>query len=65
MKKGCLILLAVLLTLTMTGCKKKVVLQCDGQNCQNTVKCRVEKDVNPDESWVALCKDCAAHVVAD
>lgn len=63
MKKVSLILMAALLALTMTGCKKKVVLQCDGRDCQNAVRFRVEQDVNPDESWVALCKDCAAHVV--
>ena len=33
MKKVSLILMAALLALTMTGCKKKVVLQCDGKDC--------------------------------
>ena len=66
MKKINLLFLIVVLLLSMTACKKEtVILQCDGENCSNTVEVEVKKDEIPDEDWVVFCQDCADNVLDD
>ena len=65
MKKVYLLLLAVVLVFTMTGCKKKVVLHCDGENCGSAVEFKVKKDTVADESWVVFCEACAERNLSE
>jgi hypothetical protein len=66
MKKINLLFLIVVLVLSMTACKiETVILQCDGENCSNTVEVEVKKDEIPDEDWVVFCQDCADNVLDD
>ena len=59
MRKIYLMFLFVALVLCLTACGETVTLHCDGENCDNTVEVKVEKDKSPDESWVVFCEDCA------
>lgn len=66
MRKIYLLLLVLVLVLSLSACKTETVtLQCDGENCQNTVEVEVGKDSTPDESWVVFCQDCADNVLDD
>lgn len=66
MKKINLLFLIVVLALSMTACKKEIViLRCDGENCSNTVEVEVKEDEIPDEDWVVFCQDCADKVLDD
>ena len=59
MKKIIVLLLAALLALGLMGCKKTVVLHCDG--------CGKEVNADPkmDESWIVFCKDCEPELDMD
>ena len=66
MRRTTLLLLVLALMFCMAACNPETVtLQCDGENCENTVEVRVEKDRTPDESWVIFCQDCADKVLKD
>lgn len=66
MKKIFLLFIITVLAFGITACKKKtVILQCDGENCTNTVEVEVKKDETPDEDWVVFCQECADNVLDD
>ena len=66
MKKFTLAVVALVICLSVIGCgKQKVMVQCDGEDCENMVEV-VEKDgVKVDESWVVYCKTCADELLED
>ena len=66
MKKTiCLILVCLFLT-CLTACNPEVVvLDCDGENCENSVEVEAMNDEIPDESWVVFCDDCAETTLKD
>ncbi len=66
MRKICMFFLVLILLLSLVACKSETVtLHCDGENCDNTVEVKVEKDNVPDESWIIFCQDCADNVLDD
>ncbi len=66
MKRVCILFLIVMFLFSLAACKvETVMLQCDGENCDNTVEVKVETDNTPDESWVVFCQDCADNVLHD
>lgn len=66
MKRVYILFLIVILLFSLAACKTETVtLQCDGENCNNSVEVKVEKDNTPDESWVVFCQDCADNVLHD
>ena len=66
MRKICLLIIMVMFLLSLAACKSETVkLHCDGENCDNLVEVKVEKDNIPDEAWVVFCKNCAENVLDD
>ena len=66
MKRACLLFIIMVLTIALVACKyQTVVLHCDGENCNNTVKVKVDKNSDPDESWVVFCQKCSNDVLND
>lgn len=66
MKRVCILFLIVILLFSLTACKSETIpLHCDGENCNNMVDIKVEKDNTPDESWVVFCQDCADNDLND
>lgn len=66
MKRVWLLFMIVILLFSLVACKTETVtLNCDGENCNNTVEVKVDKDNTPDESWVVFCQDCADNVLND
>ena len=66
MRKIGILVILFALALSLSACNsEKVILHCDGENCENTVEMKANKDAKPDESWIVYCKDCADNVLHD
>ena len=62
MKKLLSILLVFVLAVGLLACApEKVMLQCDGEGCENTVPA----DAGKDDSWVIFCEECRDNVLDD
>ena len=66
MKKICLLIFVCLFSTCFTACKNEaVMLDCDGENCENSVEVEAMNDEIPDESWVVFCDNCARTTLKD
>ena len=66
MKKICYFLLIIVIMFNMVACKTEtVMLQCDGEKCNNKVEVKVNGKETPNDKWIVFCESCAENDLTD